>query len=71
MSAAAPGSADDTKDEPKPEPVGFLTKLMGKESCVVGLRVRLMNELSATSRALASKFSCDNIPPCVSMRVSP
>lgn len=36
MSAAAPGSVDDETDEPKPEPVGSITKLMGKESCVVG-----------------------------------
>lgn len=36
MSATAPGSADDKKDEPKPEPVGLLSKWMGKESCVVG-----------------------------------
>lgn len=26
---------DDKKDEPKPEPGGFLSKLMSKENCVV------------------------------------
>lgn len=35
MSAAGPGSVDDKKDEPKPEPGGFLSKLMSKENCVV------------------------------------
>lgn len=33
MSAAAPGSTEDKKDEPEAQ--GFLSKLMSKESCVV------------------------------------
>ena len=39
MSAAAPGSADEKKDESEPKPGGFLSKLMSKESCVVSVRV--------------------------------
>lgn len=35
MSAAAPGSADEKSEEPKPEAGGFLSRVMGKESCVV------------------------------------
>lgn len=34
MSAAAPGSAEDKKDEPKPKPGGLLG-LMSKENTVV------------------------------------
>ncbi|CAM9966413.1 unnamed protein product [Scytosiphon promiscuus] len=34
MSAAAPGAADDKKDEPKPAAQGYFSKLMSKESCV-------------------------------------
>ncbi|CAM9425047.1 unnamed protein product [Hapterophycus canaliculatus] len=34
MSAAAPGSAEDKKDEPKAEAQGYFSKLMSKESCV-------------------------------------
>lgn len=38
MSAAAPGSADEKSEEPKPESVGFLSKFMSKESSVVSYR---------------------------------
>lgn len=36
MSAAAPGSAEDKSDGPKSKPDGFLSRVMGKDSCVVG-----------------------------------
>ncbi len=35
MSSAAPGSAEDKKDESDPKPGGFLSKFLGKESSVV------------------------------------
>ncbi|CAN0231456.1 unnamed protein product [Pylaiella littoralis] len=34
MSAAAPGSTEEKSQEPKPGAVGFLSRVMGKESCV-------------------------------------
>lgn len=48
--SAAPGSLDDTKDEPKPE--GFMKRLLGKESCVVRV-----DGLLERSRVLWGRFA--------------
>lgn len=62
MSAAAPGSADSKKDEPKPEPGGFLRKLMSKENCVVSAHSTVKTFAGRVERKESRKESQSDRP---------